>query len=85
MSLTVSVNDTLEYMSGRAGDFLDAETDESHENAVAILDEWSYGDLDDCRVLLTDYLNDNLQSVHEELLYVTFCDTTMTEGTIGFN
>lgn len=85
MSINKNLYETLESQSGRAGDLLDLETEEARYDAASILDEWSYGETDDTKVLLTDYLNDNLQSVHEELLYVSFCDTTLTEGTLAFH
>ena len=61
---------------------LDApESDETRENAIAILDEWTYGELDSCQVLLTDYLNDDLESVTEEILYIRPNGLYFEEGT----
>lgn len=60
---------------------LDApESDETRENAIAILDEWTYGELDSCQVLLTDYLNDDLESVTEEILFIRPDGVSFVEG-----
>ncbi len=73
----------MEEQANVASAYLDLdapESDETRENAIAILDEWTYGDPDDCRVLLTDYLNDDLQSVTEDILYIRVDDVSFSEG-----
>ena len=83
----IGLNDVLymamDEMAAVASMYLDLdapESDETRENAIAILDEWSYGDPEDCRVLLTDYLNDDLESVTEDILYIRVDDVSFSEG-----
>ena len=68
-----------------ASTYLDLDNPESgdetlRDNATAILDEWSYGDPEECKVLLTDYLNDDLQSVTEDILFIRVDDVSFVEG-----
>ena len=83
MGLTETLERAMEEQANIASAYLDLdapESDETRENAIAILDEWTYGDPDDCRVLLTDYLNDNLESVTEDILYIRVDDVSFSEG-----
>ena len=83
MRLNETLLAAMEEQANVASAYLDLdapESDETRENAIAILDEWTYGDPDDCRVLLTDYLNDNLESVTEDILYIRVDDVSFSEG-----
>ena len=83
MRLNETLVAAMEEQANVASAYLDLdapESDETRENAIAILDEWTYGDPDDCRVLLTDYLNDNLESVTEDILYIRVDDVSFSEG-----
>ena len=83
MRLTETLTAAMEEQANIASAYLDLdapESDETRENAIAILDEWTYGDPDECRVLLTDYLNDDLQSVTEDILYIRVDDVSFSEG-----
>ena len=83
MRLNETLAKAMEEQSSVASAYLDLdapESDETRENAIAILDEWTYGDPDDCKVLLTDYLNDNLGSVTEDILYIRVDDVSFSEG-----
>lgn len=85
MSMTEHLLDSLRQQANIASAYLDEESDETRENAVAILDEWSYGELDDCQVLLTDFLNDNLESVTDDVLWARFDGIVFTEGTYSWH
>ena len=83
MRLNETLEKAMDEQASVASAYLDLdapESDETRENAIAILDEWTYGDPDDCKVLLTDYLNDNLESVTEDILYIRVDDVSFSEG-----
>ena len=76
---------SMEEMASVASMYLDLDNPESgdetlRDNATAILDEWTYGDPEDCRVLLTDHLNDVLHSVTEDILYIRLDGVSFVEG-----
>ena len=85
MRLTETLKKAMEEQALVASTYLDLDNPESgdetlRDNATAILDEWSYGDPEECKVLLTDYLNDDLQSVTEDILFIRVDDVSFVEG-----
>ena len=85
MRLTETLKKAMDEQAQVASTYLDLDNPESgdetlRDNATAILDEWSYGDPEECKVLLTDYLNDDLQSVTEDILFIRVDDVSFVEG-----
>ena len=78
MSLSESIVETLDAMSGRA---LDLSDDFREKDAAIILNEWV---LSDGKCLLTEYLNDTTHNCTDDMLYATITDEELTEGTFFF-
>ena len=78
MSLSESIVETLDAMSGRA---LDLSDDFREKDAAVILNEWV---LSDGKCLLTEYLNDSTHTCPDDMLYATITDESFSEGTFYF-
>ncbi len=55
--------------------------DKNFDNAGSILSEWTVSN-NDC--VLTNYLNQTLGDIEDELLYISFADNSLTWGSFTF-
>ena len=77
--LAESLSNSLDNQCKKALAFTE---DNDYANAGAILNEWTIPPKNGC--LLTHFMAKSLDTVEEQLLYVSFKNDTITYGTLSF-